>query len=207
MVTNMEMKFKSKLLGTEQIVRAIKRISHQIIEKNDGTNNIVIIGIKSGGIPVAHQIRDSLVAIEGRDVPLGFIDISMHRDDLSHEFLEEHRRMNPKNDAGIFSLDENIGNTRIENISGRDVILVDDVLFTGRTARAALDAVTDMGRASTIQLAVLIDRGHRELPIRADYVGKNVPTSRKEEIVFEFQPDSSLPVVNLYEKEKTKDEI
>lgn len=168
-------------MTTEEIIRALKRISHQIAERNNGVDDVVIVGIKNGGVPIAHQLADNLLAIEGIRVPLGFLDISMHRDDISGEV--------PEVSASELDFD----------ITGKNVVLVDDVLFTGRTARAALDAILDFGRPGTVQLAALIDRGHRELPIRADYVGKNIPTSLMETISVDFD-ESGKPVVNIYDK-------
>lgn len=155
---------KSELMNADDMRRALKRISHQIIEHNHGADNIVLLGIRRRGLPLAKRLAENIKIIEGVDVPVGELDITLYRDDLS-EIQEDP----------VVS-----GSSVPFNIRSKDVILVDDVLFTGRTARAALDAASACGRASTIQLAVLIDRGHRELPIRADYVGKNVPTSKSE---------------------------
>lgn len=155
---------KNKIMDADGIRRAISRIAHEILEKNQGTNDLVLIGIRTRGVPLAERIRERIQEYEGVNVPLGLLDITLYRDDLSTIAIQPviHETKVP------FSLD------------GKIVILVDDVLFTGRTVRAALDALIDLGRPSKIQLAVLIDRGHRELPIRADYVGKNVPTSSRE---------------------------
>lgn len=158
------MNVKSELLSAADMQRALKRISHQIIEHNHGAENIVLLGIRRRGVPLAHTLADNINAIEGIQVPVGELDITLYRDDLSE--------IHP---------DPVVSGSNVPfDITGKDVVLVDDVLYTGRTARAALDATSACGRASTIQLAVLIDRGHRELPIRADYVGKNVPTSKTE---------------------------
>jgi len=158
------MKRQIQLLDEKAINRAITRIAHEIIEKNKGAKDIILVGIKSRGVPLADRLAEKIKIIEGRKIPVGVLDITLYRDDLTEERVEPI----------IHSL-------YIEtNINYKIVILVDDVLYTGRTTRAALDALMDMGRPKIIQLAVLIDRGHRELPIRADYVGKNVPTSRKE---------------------------
>ena len=159
-----KMKRQIQLLDEKAINRAITRIAHEIIEKNKGAKDIILVGIKSRGVPLADRLAEKIKIIEGRKIPVGVLDITLYRDDLTEERVEPI----------IHSL-------YIEtNINYKIVILVDDVLYTGRTTRAALDALMDMGRPKIIQLAVLIDRGHRELPIRADYVGKNVPTSRKE---------------------------
>lgn len=158
------------ILDENAIKRSITRISYEIIEKNKGIENLVLVGIKTRGVPLAHRIAKRLFEIEGQRVPVGKLDITLYRDDLTE-----------KNRDPILNSSE-----ISEDIEDKIVILVDDVLYTGRTTRAALDAVTDMGRPQIIQLAVLIDRGHRELPIRADYVGKNVPTSKKEIVKVEL---------------------
>ncbi len=151
-----------KVMDKDGIRRSIKRISHEIIEKNKGAKDLVIVGILKKGAPIAKRIAKNIEEIEGIKVPLLFMDISPYRDDISPAKREKERKA------------EDIP------INGKTVVLVDDVLYTGRTARAAMEAVISLGRPSSIQLAVLIDRGHRELPIRPDYVGKNLPTSKKE---------------------------
>ena len=158
------MKEKAKLMDEKAIGRAITRISHEIIERNKGIEDIVLVGIKTRGVPIANRIGKKIEQIEGTKINTGEIDITLYRDDLKK-----------------VDIDPVINGSNIEfSIDDKIVILVDDVLYTGRTVRAALDAISGYGRASTVQLAVLIDRGHRELPIRADYVGKNVPTSKSE---------------------------
>ena len=160
------MKIKSQLMDEAAMRRALMRISHEIAEKNKGVDNIQLVGIKRRGVPIANIIKENILKIEDVDVPCGSIDIAFYRDDLT--YLAE----NPT-----------VRKTELPfDVNNRDVVLVDDVLYTGRTARAAIEAVISCGRPSTIQLAVLVDRGHRELPIRADYVGKNVPTSKSEMI-------------------------
>jgi pyrimidine operon attenuation protein/uracil phosphoribosyltransferase len=157
---------KNVLMDADAMRRAIVRISHEIIEKNKGVEDVVLVGIHTLGVPLAERLAGAIEKIEDVKVPVGMVDITMYRDDLS-------------------SLDYNpvVHSTEIDvDLNGKTVILVDDVLFTGRTIRAALDAIIDMGRPKAIQLAVLIDRGHRELPIRADFAGKNVPTSKKEDV-------------------------
>lgn len=155
---------KAQIMDEKAIRRAITRISHEIIEKNKGIENVVLIGIKTRGVPVATRIANKIEAIEGQSVDAGEMDITLYRDDLSKK-----------------QIDPVVNSTKIDfDITDKTVILVDDVLYTGRTVRSALDALMDIGRPKAIQLAVLVDRGHRELPIRADYVGKNVPTSRNE---------------------------
>ncbi len=158
------MKLKAKLMDEASMGRALMRISHEITEKNMGVDNVVIIGIKRRGEPIAKSIRDNIKKIESDDIPCGSVDISFYRDDLSHV---SDTPVTHETSLGV-------------DVNDKDVVLVDDVLYTGRTARAAIEAVFSHGRPRTIQFAVLVDRGHRELPIRADFVGKNVPTSRSE---------------------------
>lgn len=160
------MREKATIMDARQMDRALSRIAHELVERNHGTADIVLIGIRSRGVPLAETLHDKIEDFEGVEVPVGTVDITLYRDDLSQI------APNPVVQATElpFSLD------------GKLVVLVDDVLFTGRTIRAALDALIDYGRPRAIQLAVLIDRGHREFPIRADFVGKNVPTSLNEVI-------------------------
>lgn len=157
---------KNIIMDSEAIRRALVRIAHEIIEKNKGVEDVVIVGIRTRGVPLAQRIAAEINAIENCEMTVGMLDITLYRDDLST------LGYNPV----VHGTDINF------DLSGKHVVLVDDVLYTGRTIRAALDAVIDMGRPKTIQLAVLVDRGHKELPVRADYVGKNVPTSQKETI-------------------------
>ena len=154
------------VLDATDITRALTRIAHEILERNKGARDLVLLGIPSRGVPLAHRIADRISSVEGYDVPVGSLDITMYRDDLR---LKPARALLP---------------TEIPpgGIDDRTVVLVDDVLFSGRSIRAALDALTDLGRPQGVQLAVLIDRGHRELPIRADFVGKNLPTSLVERV-------------------------
>ncbi len=167
--------------------RALMRISHEIAEKNRGAGNLVLIGIRRRGEPIAERVRENILAIEGTEVPCGSIDIKFYRDDLTRvsDSPEVRRTFLPF------------------DVNGRDVILFDDVLYTGRTARAAIDAVISCGRPKTIQLAVLIDRGHRELPIRADFVGKNLPTSRTELVEVRLPDYDGETGVFLMEQEQT----
>ena len=158
------MQLKSIIMDEAAVLRSMKRITHEIIEKNNGTANIILLGIHRRGMPLAAMLRDNIRSFEGTDIPLGSIDISLYRDDLTE----------------MSDIPET-GNTFIPcDLAGKKVILVDDVIYTGRTVRAAIEAVFHHGRPDSIQLAVLIDRGHRELPIRPDYVGKNIPTSHSE---------------------------
>ncbi len=158
------MELKAKLMDEAALNRALMRISHEITEKNKGVENVVLVGIRRRGEPIAQRIRDNIRKIEDTEVPCGSIDISFYRDDLT---LKSEMPVVEKAELSF-------------DVTDRDIVLVDDVLYTGRTARAAIEAVFSCGRPRSIQFAVLIDRGHRELPIRADYVGKNVPTSRTE---------------------------
>lgn len=163
--------YKKEVVDEVTMKRALTRITYEIIERNKGVQDIVLIGIKTRGIFIAQRIAERLKQLEHIDVPVGELDITLYRDDVNvaEAVPELHSSDIP------FS------------IEGKEVILVDDVLFTGRTIRAALDAVIDLGRPNRISLAVLVDRGHRELPIRADYVGKNIPTALTEEIVVEME--------------------
>ena len=155
---------KAQLMDEKAMARAITRISHEIIEKNKGIEDLVLVGVKTRGIPLAKRVQLKIEEIEGKLLPVGDIDISRYRDDISERRVEG----NLSDDNTSFDIDK------------KTVVLIDDVLYTGRTVRAALDYIIDNGRPKAIQLAVLVDRGHRELPIRADYVGKNVPTSKIE---------------------------
>lgn len=171
------------LLDTNGIKRALTRIAHELLEKNKGVKDLVLIGIRSGGAFLAEEIGKTIAVIEGDGIPVGAVDITLYRDDIKN-----HSAHLP------------VGKTDIAfSLEGKRVVLVDDVLFTGRTIRAAMDALMDHGRAQSIQLAVLIDRGHRELPIRADFVGRNVPTSLKENVAVRFD-DKNQPIEVVLEK-------
>jgi pyrimidine operon attenuation protein/uracil phosphoribosyltransferase len=155
-------------MDSERISRSLTRIAHEIVERNRGVGDLALVGVRTRGVPIARRLAASLREITGVDVATGALDITLYRDDLM------------KTAVGPQPI---VRRTEIPfSIDGRHIVLVDDVLYTGRTIRAALDALIDFGRPSTIQLVVLVDRGHRELPIKADYVGKNVPTSRRETI-------------------------
>ncbi len=154
------------ILSGAELQRALARIAHEILERNHGSANLVLLGIRTRGVPLARRLQAKLQELEGVHLPLGEIDITLYRDDLTRRKL--HKELGPS-EVPV-------------SLSDRRVVLVDDVIFTGRSARAALDAVMDFGRPSAVQLAVLVDRGHRELPIRPDYVGKNVPTALDEEV-------------------------
>jgi pyrimidine operon attenuation protein/uracil phosphoribosyltransferase len=165
-------KNQNELMDFYGMQRAIARISHEIIEKNKGIQDVCIVGIQRRGVPISQLIADKIYEIEDVKLDIGYLDITFYRDDLS--LLAEHPVVN---------------NTELGfSINDKKIILVDDVLYTGRTVRAAIEAIMDLGRPKSIQLAVLIDRGHRELPIRADYVGKNVPTSKDEIVHVSIEP-------------------
>ena len=174
------------LMDDAAIERAIIRISHEIIEHNKGLDNIALIGIQRRGVSIAKKIRDYLKTIEDKEVPMGILDITFYRDDLST--LAAHPVVN---------------GTHIPfDVNGTKIILVDDVLYTGRTIRSAIDNIFDMGRPSCIQLVELIDRGHRQLPFKADYVGKNVPTSESEQIDVQFEDVDGVTQVLLIKEDK-----
>ena len=179
------MRLKTVLFNEIAMQRALSRISHEIIEKNNGVEDVVLIGIKTRGVPMANLIKEKIKQIDGRELLSGTLDITLYRDDLS-----ELGQMPLVSDSNIDF-----------DIKGKKVILCDDVIFTGRTVRAAIDAIMKLGRPKTIQLAVLIDRGHRELPIRADYVGKNVPTSLDEVVAVKFNETDGEMNVSLYSKD------
>ena len=179
---------KTEIMDESAISRAITRISHEIIEKNKGIENLVLIGIQRRGVPLAKRIAEKIKSVESCEIPVGILDITLYRDDLS--LLNEHPVIN---------------GTEINfDIVNKKVVLVDDVIYTGRTVRAAIDALMDINRPQMIQLAVLIDRGHRELPIRADYVGKKITTLRNQEVslkVKEIDSEDSLWLMELEESD------
>jgi len=183
------MREKAEIMDKKGIMRALTRIGHEIIEKNRGVENVALIGIRTRGVPLANRIREKIAQVEGFEIPLGILDITLYRDDLSYKINKPI-----------------IHKTEITfDVNERIIVLVDDVLYTGRTVRAALDAIMDLGRPQAIQLAVLIDRGHRELPIRADYVGKNVPTSKNEIIQVKLKEVDGEDRVVILEKNMEKD--
>lgn len=174
------------VLDEKAIQRALTRIAHEIIERNKGIENCVLVGIKTRGIFLAKRLANRIKQIEGEQIAVGELDITLYRDDLT---------------VKTNSTDPEVKGSNIPvKITGQKVILVDDVLYTGRTVRAALDALIDIGRPSQIQLAVLVDRGHRELPIRADFIGKNIPTSSKERIVVELTETDQHEQVTIHYK-------
>ena len=176
---------KAEILDTEALRRIITRIAHEIVERNKGTEDLILVGVRRRGVPLAQRIAAKIREFEGSDVPIGSLDITLYRDDLS-----------------TVGQQPVVGGSEIPvDIKGKTIVLVDDVLYTGRTARAALDALIDLGRPKSIQLAVIVDRGHRELPIRADYVGKNVPTSKREIIGVRVQEIDGEDCVVIKEME------
>lgn len=177
---------KAIVLDSQAINRALTRIAHEIIEKNKGIEECVLVGIKTRGIFLAERLAKRISQIEGKEIKLGELDITLYRDDLTKKSNDGEPVVN--------------GSDIPVNIADKKVILVDDVLFTGRTVRAAMDALVDIGRPSQIQLAVLVDRGHRELPIRADFVGKNVPTSLSEKITVTLSEVDTIDQVTILEK-------
>ncbi len=177
---------KNMIMDSAAVDRSLTRIAHEIIEKNKGTENLALIGIRTRGVPLAERLAEKIESIEKVKVPVGCLDITLYRDDLT-----------------ALADQPVLHGTDVEfDVSGKIIVLVDDVLYTGRTARAALDAIIDLGRPYLIQLAVLVDRGHRELPIRADFVGKNVPASKKELILVKLEATDSKERVVLAETEE-----
>ena len=163
-------RLRSEVLTPDRLDRTLRRISHEILERNTTKlDTLALVGVLTRGVPLARRISDNIRQFEGLEVPVGSLDITLHRDDLDAEEPE-------------------IGKSHVPfEVAGRNVVLVDDVLYTGRTSRAAMDALLELGRPAAIQLAILVDRGHRELPIRADYVGKNVPTAREERVLVSLE--------------------
>lgn len=181
------MAIKAKIIDEEGFQRFVTRISHEILERNKGSKTLVVLGMRTRGEFLAKRILTKIKEIEGIDIPFGVLDVTLYRDDF------RTRLKQPQVSVSDITFD----------LNEKDIILVDDVLYTGRTVRSALDAIMDMGRPATIQLVVLIDRGHRELPIKADYVGKNIPTSIDEEIkvkMKEIDGEDSVYLVDVEEK-------
>lgn len=177
----------TELLDAPSLNRALTRIAHEIIERNKGIDECILVGIKTRGAFLAKRLAEKIKKIEGKEIRSGELDITLYRDDLSTKSENQ--------EAFVQQVDINY------QVSNQKIILVDDVLYTGRTVRAALDAVMDLGRPSQIQLAVLVDRGHRELPIRADYVGKNIPTSGVERIVVHLTEVDDEDQVSIHKSE------
>jgi pyrimidine operon attenuation protein / uracil phosphoribosyltransferase len=177
---------KATVLDEQAIRRALIRIAHEIIERNKGIEDCVLVGIRTRGIYIARRLAERIQQIEGTSIDVGELDITLYRDDLSVKTENQEPNIN--------------GSDIPMDITNKKVILIDDVLYTGRTVRGAMDALMDIGRPAAIQLAVLVDRGHRELPIRADFVGKNIPTSSAEKIVVELTEVDSRDRVSIYER-------
>jgi pyrimidine operon attenuation protein / uracil phosphoribosyltransferase len=178
-----ELEFKARLLEADDIRRAVSRIAHEIVERNKGAHDLAVVGVHTRGIPLANRIAARISELEGISVPSGKLDITLYRDDLS--------------EVGLQPL---VRRTEVPfDVASRRIVMVDDVFYTGRTARAGLDALIDLGRPANIQLAVLVDRGHRELPIRADYVGKNIPTAKSEVIKVKLLETDGEDAVELWE--------
>jgi pyrimidine operon attenuation protein/uracil phosphoribosyltransferase len=180
----MEFKIKAKLITSDDLRRIIIRLSHEIVEKNRGTTDLVIIGLHTRGAHLAERISKKIAEIEGVEVPTGYLDVTFYRDDFRTRLKQPEVQVTNIS----FQMDE------------KNIVLVDDVLFTGRTIRAALDALMDFGRPNRISLAVLVDRGHRELPIKPDFVGKNIPTSIGEEVRVKMSEVDEEDCVNLVEQ-------
>ena len=180
----MELRFKAQIMDQQAMERTLVRISHQILEKNDGVENLCLIGIKTRGVPLARRIAENIRTIEGADVPVGELDITLYRDDLSTIA-----------DAPVVS-DSHIP----FSVTDKTVVLVDDVIYTCRTARAALDAIMSLGRPARVQLFCMIDRGHAELPIKATYVGKNIPTAQTEIVSVKLEETDGETNISILEK-------
>ena len=177
----------TELLDGPSMNRALTRIAHEIIERNKGIDQCILVGIKTRGAFLAKRLAERIEKIEGKPIRTGELDITLYRDDLSTKQVND--------EAQVQQVDIN------DKVDNQKIVLVDDVLYTGRTVRAALDAVMDLGRPSQIQLAVLIDRGHRELPIRADYVGKNIPTSGQERIVVNLVEVDGQDIITIHKED------
>ena len=179
------MREKAKILDKEAISRALMRIAHEILEKTKGTEGLCLVGIRNRGVYLAQRLAEYIKKIENQEVAVGILDITLYRDDLT-----------------LIASQPVVHKTEIDfYISDKNIVLVDDVLYTGRTVRAALDALIDLGRPKSIQLAVLVDRGHRELPVRADFVGKNIPTSKTETIEVRLEEADGRDEVVIVEKD------
>lgn len=176
------MRFKAAIMNEEEVRRALIRIGHEIIERNRGVNDLVLVGIRSRGVPLAVELQSVIADVEGKKVPCGSLDITLYRDDYS--LISDHPQIK--------------GTDLPFSIEGVNVVLVDDVLYTGRTVRAAMEAIGEMGRPKTIQLAVLVDRGGRELPIGANYVGKTLPTARNELVSVNVKETDGKSSVDIY---------
>jgi len=184
----MQARIKATIMDGEAMTRALRRIAHEIVERNRGTEGLALIGIRRRGVPLSERLREMIKEVEGQELETGVLDITLYRDDLSTRLDQPLVR----------------GTQVPFDLNDKHAILVDDVLFTGRTTRAAMDALMDLGRPATIQLAVLVDRGHRELPIKANYVGKNLPTAKKELVevkVEEMDGEDRVVIMEVPERE------
>ena len=182
------MKIKTKVVDIESLDRILTRITHEILEKNKGSKDLILMGMRTRGEFLARRIHNKLLSIDGADLPLGVLDVTLYRDDFRVRIKQ------PEVSVSDITFD----------INEKHIILVDDVLYTGRTVRSAMNAIMDLGRPASIQLCILVDRGHRELPIRADYVGKNIPTSLNEEIkvrMTEVDEEDAIYLIEIDEKE------
>ena len=185
---DMQARIKATIMDGEAMTRALRRIAHEIVERNRGTEGLALIGIRRRGVPLSERLREMIKEVEGQELETGVLDITLYRDDLSTRLDQPLVR----------------GTQVPFDLNDKHAILVDDVLFTGRTTRAAMDALMDLGRPATIQLAVLVDRGHRELPIKANYVGKNLPTAKKELVevkVEEMDGEDRVVIMEVPERE------
>ncbi len=186
----MKFRVKAKLADADGMRRTLTRLAHEIIERNKGLQNLVLVGMQTRGIHIAGRLKKLINEIEGGDVPSGVLDVTLYRDDFRLKFKQPQVQVTSIN----FDIDE------------KNIILVDDVMYTGRTVRAALDALMDLGRAARIQLVVLVDRGHRELPLKPDFVGKNVPTSIGEEVRVRMEESDGEDAILLVEREDLDEE-
>lgn len=187
----MDIKEKTVVMGESEIKRTLVRIAHEIVEKNKGVSNLALIGIRTRGVFLAKRLAQEIFKIEKKEIPVGTLDITLYRDDLS---LVARQPLVLKTEIPF-------------DVSQKKIVLIDDVLYTGRTIRAAMDAIVDLGRPWVIQLVVLVDRGHRELPIRADYIGKNLPTSKKEIVKVKLKEVDGEDKVVIVIKEKEGDKF
>jgi pyrimidine operon attenuation protein / uracil phosphoribosyltransferase len=185
MTSRPPLRVKAQVLDDAALDRALSRIAHEILERNGGSKDLAIVGLRTRGVTLAQRLKDKIAAIDGAQLPVGTLDITLYRDDLDMRGAPVIR-----------------GTDIPFSIKGKTVLLVDDVLYTGRTIRAALDALIDLGRPGSIQLAILIDRGHRELPIRPDYIGKNLPTSRRESVAVRLKEHDGEDRVVIEEPEE-----
>ncbi|MBX6396110.1 MAG: bifunctional pyr operon transcriptional regulator/uracil phosphoribosyltransferase PyrR [Alicyclobacillaceae bacterium] len=189
------MREKAVILDAQAVRRALTRIAHEIVERNKGTEDLVLVGIRTRGVFLAERLSRIIASFEGAEVPVGTLDVTSYRDDRED-----------RGEGGAADRNVRVQSSGLSvSVVNRKIVLVDDVLYTGRTVRAALDALIDVGRPQAIQLAVLVDRGHRELPIRPDFVGKNVPTSRSELVAVMLEEVDGIDRVVIYEPEKVQE--